>query len=335
MHLHKITEIPSSTLSALHTARLRTVSNVLSLPPDTLLQLTSLSPSSIQTLLSTLYSATAARAIPLSSLLPLPSPLRTGSSAFDDVLDGGLRPRAITQLAGQPATGKTHSALAIAAHALRGGAVVWLDSSSTHAIFSRISTILAALTVDPIERDLLLSRLIVLPASTVSTALACLRALRKDLVTQHSVLGERSLSQDGPQKHLATVLARLKLVVFDSVANVLAPVLGLRDGPWSGHVALNQCATELRWISSRTDAAVLVTNRVVRDRERLKPALGNTWTALVDVSIRLEVLSTRDAQASLSGDAQMKTFCRATVSSKKALPGQCQFQLCEDGIKDV
>ena len=54
---------------------------------------------------------------------------RTGSAAPDALLGGGIERKAITQIVGEPAGGKTTLCLLAAARCLRAGhAVVWIDS---------------------------------------------------------------------------------------------------------------------------------------------------------------------------------------------------------------
>lgn len=95
--------------------------------------------------------------------------------------------------------------------------------------------------------------------------------------------------------------------MFDSIAAIVTPVLGLRVPPaWSGHVALDVVASLLRTAAATGLADVVVTNRVVavgavanqhhgsalnhghssRQQEQYA-ALGNKWAAFVDVSIFL------------------------------------------------
>lgn len=174
-----------------------------------------------------------------------------------------------------------------------------------------------------------------LPASTVDSALKCLRLLRKDVIALRSVPGLAAAPADDREKLLANTLKDLKLLVFDSVANVLAPVLGLRDGAWSGHVALNHVAVELRWFASQVDASVLVTNRVVRDGARMKPALGNTWAALVDVSVVVERVGEYGGVTPRWDERKARFVVRASVASKRASRKECVFQVCEEGVKDV
>lgn len=335
MYLNDIPTIPQSTLAALHAARLRTVSNVLSLTPAALLQLTSLSPSALRSLFSLLHSATAARALPARSCSVATNPLTTGSVGFDAALGGGLHASKITQLVGPSGSGKTQVAFSLAASALKVGGVIWLDSSSTHAVFSRISDILTAQNVPKTEIPVLLQRLIVLPTSTVESGLACLRALRKDIVLQRNVskLGDIVTFAEG--KSVVEILARPSLLVFDSVANVLAPVLGLRDGAWSGHVALNQFCVELRWFACHAGSSVLATNRTVRDGGHMKPALGKIWTALVDVTVGLKPVFELEGRVSGWDTSTESAIIEVHISSKRSGRKHCRLQLSMDGLKDV
>lgn len=290
MRLSDISTIAPSTLSALQKANLHTATQLLSLPSIELSRVTSLPTATIQATLQKIYSATAARAQP--AKLSTAPPLETGLDSLDTALNGGLQPHRVTQLVGPPLSGKTQLALSVTATTLAADkSVLWLSSStSSHALTTRLRAILRARNHAPDAVSRALSNLLILPASTHAKALHVIHTLRRD-ITLLVTISAPSEKQPG----LQALLRDPRLVVFDSPTACLSPLLGLRahDG-WTGHVALVEVATALRWFAVRTDAAVLITNRVVRsEREAppfgsLRPALGNAWASFVDVSVMLE-----------------------------------------------
>lgn len=226
-------------------------------------------------------------------------------------------------------------ALSFAARILStGGGVLWLETThSAWEIRTRVCSLMA--TRRPPHAASL--ALVVVPVPTIVDALAALAAVKADLLFMR-VLPPTTATTPQP-RGVFGALSRLRLVVFDSAAAVLSPLLGLRIPPaWSGHVALDQLAIALRWLAAETCAAVIVTNRVVMKNQRPHPALGNKWMCFVDVNLTLQredvhdVVATFESQVPFAATVPIISIC---VQSKRDRPRRCRVCISDNGIGDI
>jgi hypothetical protein len=175
-----------------------------------------------------------------------------------------------------------------------------LDSAGSMDI-ARISDILRASGLEQPDIEDALDLIYVIPAGSLEAADAALDFLINDLLsiaalyqreTKQSPLDDTVIAAEPAGYHsLNTILQKLALVVFDSPAAILSPVLGWRlpDG-WTGHAFSNRLASQLRTIASTSNAVVLMTNRLVRgerDSDR-RVALGRSWVHIADTRVFLE-----------------------------------------------
>lgn len=194
----------------------------------------------------------------------------------------------VVEVVGRPHSGKTAIATDVARHALAAGrCVVWFET--THSAWEVRSRFPSPLLSRP-------DQLVIHAVPTYAVAVDALRAVVSTLTTT-THLQQRCEQQQQQQQ--------AKVIVFDSIAAIVTPVLGLRVPPaWSGHVALDVVASLLRTAAATVLADVVVTNRVVvvanqhhgsglnmnqgqsRQQEQYT-ALGNKWAAFVDASIFL------------------------------------------------
>ncbi|PXF46324.1 DNA repair protein RAD51-like [Gracilariopsis chorda] len=114
-----------------------------------------------------------------------------------------------------------------------------------------------------------------------------------------------------------------RLLIFDSPASVLSPVLGLK-GPngWSGHTAMQQITTLISRFITLSSATVVVTNRVVDSATR--PALGNIWSNFVDVHLFCQRVDAHEQRLEL----------RLTVTSKRAPTSTFSVLITDQGMTD-
>ncbi|XP_017919716.1 PREDICTED: DNA repair protein RAD51 homolog 4 isoform X2 [Capra hircus] len=107
----------------------------------------------------------------------------------------------------------------------------------------------------------------------------------------------------------------LKVVVVDSVAAVVAPLLGGQQR--EGLALMVQLARELKTLARDLSVAVLVTNHMTRDRDsgQLKPALGRSWSF---------VPSTRLLLDSTQGSGSLGSRRVACLTKSPRLPTGCQ-----------
>lgn len=302
--------LPSSTLSALSTANLTSPSQILSLSPSALSRKTSLPSQSQSHLYHQLHSTFSPRAIPPPPHLPT-LPLTPN---LNTLLRGGLPPYSVIQLAGASNTAKTQTAFTIAANALisRHG-VIWLDTSCISAVHTRIHSILHARHVTPEDIATIADALLVLPASSHDQAIHALHTIRRDSELLETVAHE--------SVGVACAISAVRVLVFDSIASVVAPMLGLKtDDGWNGHVGMSEIARALRWFAWK-GVCVVVTNRVVRDGRGMHPALGRFWEAFVDVDIMTEQVE--------------KDVTCVKVVSKRGRGGESRIRVTEQGVVDA
>lgn len=120
---------------------------------------------------------------------------------------------------------------------------------------------------------------------------------------------------------VARAISAVRILVFDSIASIVAPMLGLKssDG-WNGHVGMSEIARALRWFAWK-GVCVIVTNRVVRDGRGMHAALGKFWEAFVDVNILME-------------QVEEDMIC-VNVMSKRGGGGQSRIKVTEEGVVDA
>ncbi|XP_055257043.1 DNA repair protein RAD51 homolog 4 isoform X6 [Moschus berezovskii] len=109
--------------------------------------------------------------------------------------------------------------------------------------------------------------------------------------------------------------ATLKVVVVDSVAAVVAPLLGGQQR--EGLALMMQLARELKTLARDLSVAVLVTNHMTRDRDsgQLKPALGRSWSFVPSTRILLD---------STQGSGSLGSRRVACLTKSPRLPTGCQ-----------
>lgn len=272
-------------------------------------------PSPIPTIASPTFATRAVEA----SKLPEKTKISTSFELIDQLLDGGLVRGCITQVFGRDQSGKTSFCLHVALQALNiGQSVTWLETTtSTFHLQKRLTSNFLSTDIS--------SRLHIIPILDFSHAIEVLNALRND----HA--NTRLFKIQGPHSS--------DLIVFDCPASFLSPLQGFRahDG-WTGIVATNTFGLAIRNLTQQTQAAVLVTNRMVGQTENERPALGRFWTTLVDTSIAL--VSPRQYQriwrepvdVDYDNDEQnSQTEIHVRIKSKLSKGGKCQLNICEDG----
>ncbi|KAI4533040.1 hypothetical protein MJG53_021020, partial [Ovis ammon polii x Ovis aries] len=170
--------------------------------------------------------------------------LSTGIGSLDKLLDAGLYTGEVTEIVGAPGSGKTQVCLCVAANVAHGlqQNVLYIDSNGGLTA-SRILQLLQARTLDEEEQAGALQRIQVVRAFDIFQMLGALQDLR-------GAVSQQVRSSSGT----------LKVVVVDSVAAVVAPLLGgqQREGEW------------------------------YRDSGQLKPALGRSWSFVPSTRLLLD-----------------------------------------------
>lgn len=225
--------------------------------------------------------------------------LSTGIGSLDKLLDAGLYTGEVTEIVGAPGSGKTQVCLCVAAHVAHGlqQNVLYIDSNGGLTA-SRILQLLQARTPDEEEQAGALQRIQVVRAFDIFQMLDVLQDLRGAVSQQVS-------SSSGT----------LKVVIVDSVAAVVAPLLGGQQR--EGLALMMQLARELKTLARDLSVAVLVTNHMTRDRDsgQLKPALGRSWSF---------VPSTRLLLDNTQGSGSLGSRRVACLTKSPRLPTGCQ-----------
>ncbi|XP_037665845.1 DNA repair protein RAD51 homolog 4 isoform X1 [Choloepus didactylus] len=199
--------------------------------------------------------------------------LSTGIGSLDKLLDAGVYTGEVTEIVGGPGSGKTQICLYVAAnvaHSLQQN-ILYIDSSGGLTA-SRLLQLFQARTQDEEEQAGALQRIQVVHAFDIFQMLNALQDLRGTLAQQ--VTGSSGT---------------VKVVVVDSVAAVVSPLLGGQQR--EGLALMMHLARELKTLARDLGVAVVVTNHMTRDRDsgRLKPALGRSWSFVPSTRILLGV----------------------------------------------
>ncbi|CAI9162628.1 unnamed protein product [Rangifer tarandus platyrhynchus] len=228
--------------------------------------------------------------------------LSTGVGSLDKLLDAGLYTGEVTEIAGAPGSGKTQVCLCVAANVAHGlqQNVLYVDSNGGLTA-SRILQLLQARTPDEEEQAGALQRIQVVRAFDIFQMLDVLQDLR-------GAVSQQVRSSSGT----------LKVVVVDSVAAVVAPLLGGQQR--EGLALMMQLARELKTLARDLSVAVLVTNHTTRDRDsgQLKPALGRSWSFVPSTRLLLDSAQGSGALGSrrvacLTKSPRLPTGCQETV----------------------
>eukprot|EP00727_Mastigamoeba_balamuthi_P001056 m51a1_g10948 putative dna repair protein rad51 homolog 4 (344) ;mRNA; r:194401-195551 len=194
-------------------------------------------------------------------------PVGTGCPELDALLS--LRPGSIVEVAGPPATGKSHLCNAAALRASLAGAVAYVDTCGSFSGERFMAMAQCAATAGGFFAD---------PGDMVESLVSVRRVVAHDAGAVVAALeGLLAALEDG--SGTLWKRPRLALLVVDSVAAVLSPALG---PPPHGHAQASRIASLLKAIAQRHAVAVLVTNWTARSERKgeLKAALGETWKAV-------------------------------------------------------
>jgi len=243
--------------------------------------------------------------------------LETGSPQLDLLLQGGLTTGEITEFVGPSAVGKTQLCLTIAAQiAIRGASVVYVDT--THSFTApRVSAIMQHIRpLEPLEFGRALSRIRCLQAFDVADILATLESLREAL-------------EEGQD---ASFMGGLRLVVIDSLAGVMAPVLG--GGLWNGHALMVSAVRTMKALATKFFIAFIVTNHTVSHGQfdnKIRPALGETWTYFADVRLSLS-----SAESKAKNSNRTRTLSASVHKCRRTPVGLTMFyEIGDFGFRGV
>jgi hypothetical protein len=337
--------ISKPVLAALAKSRVTLVQHLLAWPEAELARHSGLSQGVLRAACTAVHAAFAARCRTASDERALDG--ATGNVRYASAMLEARGPAALTgareaelvELVGLPGSGKTQLCLTAAAAAASSGKGVVLFDTSAALSVDRIVDILAACDVSPRGINDALRRTLVIPVGTLAEAGQALSRLVDDVLTVRAAgrtagRANGQASSDGQDANVSAtaILRDVGLIVFDSPAALLAPVLGWRwpDG-WTGYACSNEIATRLRALANLTRARVLTTNRQVRAEQEgdLRAALGRSWAHVCDVRLFLE-----EERAGADGDAEpgVLRIVQRRTSSRRGPVEPVTMQVTQAGV---
>ena len=245
-------------------------------------------------------------------LIPHLNSISTNIPQLDNILCGGILTSSITEIYGQAGSGKTQFALQISVQTLLPLHLAGLDSGvvyiSTEGRFpmQRFIQILTEKTSEIPDFDVkrFTDRLYILHTN--------------DTVTQSHVI----------KYHLPALLTRVnvKLIVIDSIAANYRGEVADRDR----NKEVYEIGRMLKRIAAENNIAVLCVNQVtgvidsISSDEDYKPALGNTWSRMVNTRLHIK-------RKNLFGDSKERII---RVSSMES-PNECLVDITTSGLVET
>lgn len=231
----------------------------------------------------------------------------TGASSLDKLLEGGVRSRSITELAGAYGAGKTETLLTIMVEALKRNPEITALFMDTEETFKDVRVIQIAKARDADPSDIL-NRTIYTPI----------------FHTQHFL-------EMINQSDLMLKARNTRLILVDSItASLRAEYIG-RETLWQRQQLLNRILRTLFNYAKAFNLAVVVTNQVVADPQimfthdpvALNPPIGGNILAH-SIETRLYLRKAKET-----------TRIVRLIDSSWLPPGECTIQINERGIGDV
>ncbi|XP_033904155.3 DNA repair protein RAD51 homolog 4 isoform X1 [Acipenser ruthenus] len=207
--------------------------------------------------------------------------LSTGNPSLDKLLDSGLYTGEVTELIGAPGSGKTQVCLGVAVSVacdLKRN-ILYIDSTGGLSA-SRLLQMVQSKACKMEEHMEALRRIQVRQVFSVFSLIEALQDLRSSGF--HQVAGGSG---------------SVKVVIVDSVAAVLSPIMGGRQT--EGLSLMMQLAGELRTMARDLGVAVLVTNHMTRDGNGVvKAGLGRSWSHVPRTRVLLQRVEREGAKPS-------------------------------------
>jgi len=240
--------------------------------------------------------------------------ISTGCSNLDTMLDGGIYTRELLEVYGKPAAGKTQLAMTIAYHVIAHTPlnVLYLDTTSSFSM-ERIMEIHTSNNVQPSSPQELKSLL---------SKMVCCRLLNaNEVIAYLELLKEKLASEQDP------FCLKLKLIVLDSIASVITPILGGESR--LGYILSARIASLLKEIAFDYGIAVMMLNNAVlnfvdkrfddgRKHNKYKPTLGVTWLPVPSVRLFLDVVNSERRMIRIDKHARMvsRSFTYVRLTKK-------------------
>ncbi|XP_060942039.1 DNA repair protein RAD51 homolog 4 [Limanda limanda] len=210
--------------------------------------------------------------------------LSTGNPSLDKLLDSGLYTGEITELSGEPGSGKSQVCFGVAVHISHQlkQSVIYIDTTGGLSA-GRLLQMLQSETSDAEAQMEALQRIHLFRSYDVFSLLDCLHGL----------------SSGGLQQASVGCGGSVKAVIVDSVSAVISPLLGGKQN--EGMSLMIQVAGVLKTMAKDFNIAALVTNHVTRGGGgELQPGLGASWDHIPRTRVLLERLEEEAGGASRS-----------------------------------
>ncbi|XP_063846015.1 DNA repair protein RAD51 homolog 4-like isoform X1 [Scylla paramamosain] len=244
----------------------------------------------------------------------------TGCKMLDKLLEGGLTTGEVMEVCGASGEGKTTLCLQLALHAAleQGLCVLFVDpvGGLNHLT---MNPLVEALPHDSQVVDNALSRIKVTGASDIWEVFAALRIATQPFIPVRCGRLGKGGAQGGN-------LAKIKLVIIDSLASVMLPLITKEDSK-QGLAILNQLAVRLKTVAKEHQVAVVVVNNAVQagsghnnlqhhtPKPKWMPTLGRFWRSVPH--IRLYVKRVRGTDPPVIVNATSEDECLAPKSPLK------------------
>ncbi|XP_070571463.1 DNA repair protein RAD51 homolog 4-like [Ptychodera flava] len=292
-------------LEALNSAGVKTVVDFVCCNPESLAQKSSISYKvllSIRKLLLAQYSAFPINGTDLyDDVIRKAAILPTGSDSLDNLLDGGVYTSEVTEIVGATATGKTQFCLTLASSVAMTTRqnVLYIDSNGSFSA-ERVEDIMRERQLSDKGKASAFSKIRCSLAFDIFEVIKCLEETRTAVVS-----GSDSF------------YVSLKLIILDSVAAVVSPILGGLQT--DGHSLMTHLGRILLTLSADHALAIVVTNGVVQsDGGGTKPALGKYWVTVPHTRVMFH-----------------ENIASLVKSGKQPLYSTSEFTITDGGVTDV
>ncbi|KAK3750631.1 hypothetical protein QZH41_012814, partial [Actinostola sp. cb2023] len=212
---------------------------------------------------------------------------------WDELLDGGLYSGEVTEIVGTAGSGKTQVCLSIASFVAMNleKNIIYIDTQGSFSS-ERIKEMLKARDSMLTEQDIIsiLSRIQCFQTFDLFGLVGCLNNAKNSFYSEDDIFYNN-----------------VQLIVVDSVASVLTPVLGgqqitgktkfvgifIPSHQYPRHSMMVHLSRSLKSLAVQHGLAVMVTNNVVSDSKALntggiKPALGPTWSHIPNTRVFIQ-----------------------------------------------
>ncbi|CAH1800390.1 unnamed protein product [Owenia fusiformis] len=243
--------------------------------------------------------------------------LSTGSHGLDTLLDGGLYTGEITEMIGPPAAGKTQVCIATAVAVVMetDHNVVYIDTGGSLCP-SRLHQVMQSHDITEEKYEEMCQRIQCFKIFDIFQLQECLQELHQKILNQS-----------------APFHSNLKLIIVDSVAAVILPILGGAQTDSHGHMI--HLSRILKSLATDCSTAVLITNNTTganNDTGQVLPSLGRSWHHIPNTRIAISRMN-ESSSKSFSSESKSETRRVSLVKScKQVIGGSTMIAIKDTGV---